>query len=113
VGYDLSAGMLAQVRSKLAQLASRVHFIEADIGQAVFAGPFDVVVSAIAVHHVPPRAKPALFRRLYEALCPGGVLILGDTFRAVTPELDKCLAGNGGRRLRGAPLLRPASPERC
>jgi tRNA (cmo5U34)-methyltransferase len=97
VGYDLSPGMLAQARSKLAPLAHRVQLVEADISQTAFAGPFDAVVSAIAVHHVPPRAKPPLFRRLYEALRPGAALIIGDTFRAATPELEAAY-----RRLRAA-----------
>jgi len=88
VGYDLSARMLDQARAKLASMADRVQLIEADMDQASLAGPFDVAVSAIAIHHVPPRAKPALFRRLHGALRPGGVLIIGDTFRAPTPELD-------------------------
>jgi tRNA (cmo5U34)-methyltransferase len=88
VGYELSAEMLAQAREKLTPMIDRVCLIEADISQGAFDGPFDVVVSAIAVHHVPPRAKPALFRRLYSALQPGGALIIGDTFRAATPALD-------------------------
>jgi tRNA (cmo5U34)-methyltransferase len=88
VGYELSAEMLAQAREKLTAMIDRVHLIEADLSQATFDGPFDVVLSAIAVHHVPPRAKAALFRRLYSALQPGGVLIIGDTFRAATPALD-------------------------
>lgn len=88
VGYDLSGQMLDQARAKLAPMADRAQLVEADISQATFAGPFDVVVSAIVLHHVPPRAKPALFRRLYTALRPGGVLIIGDTFSAPTPALD-------------------------
>jgi tRNA (cmo5U34)-methyltransferase len=97
VGYDLSAEMLDQARAKLASQSERVDFVEADMSRAEFAGPFDVVVSSIAVHHVPPRSKPVFFRRLYEALQPGGALIIGDTFRAATPALD-----NTYRRLRAA-----------
>ena len=97
VGYDLSAHMLAQTREKLTPVIDRVQLIEADISHATFVGPFDMVISAIAVHHVPPRSKPALFQRLHAALCPGGVLIIGDTFRAPTPALDDTY-----RRLRAA-----------
>jgi tRNA (cmo5U34)-methyltransferase len=97
VGYDLSAAMLDQARAKLASQSDRVDFVEADMSRAEFAGLFDVVVSSIAVHHVPPRSKPGVFRRLYEALQPGGALIIGDAFRAATPELDSTY-----RRLRAA-----------
>ena len=88
VGYDLSARMLEQACAKFASAGTPVDLVEADIGHATFPGPFDAIISAIAVHHVPPRAKPAVFRRLYDALRPGGVLVIGDTFRAPTPELD-------------------------
>lgn len=98
VGYDLSAAMLAQARAKLTPLADRVQLIEADISRVAFDGPFDMVTSAIAVHHVPPRAKPGLFRRLYSALAPGGVLVIGDTFQAASPDLDEIY-----RQLRAAP----------
>ena len=97
VGYDLSAHMLAQAREKLTPVIDRVQLIEADISHATFVGPFDMVISAIAVHHVPPRAKPALCHRLHAALRPGGVLIIGDTFQAPTPALDDTY-----RRLRAA-----------
>jgi tRNA (cmo5U34)-methyltransferase len=97
VAYDLSAHMLAQAREKLTPEIDRIEFIEADISRATFVGPFDIAVSAIAVHHVPPRLKPSLFARLYAALKPGGVLIIGDTFRAPSATLDETY-----RRLRAA-----------
>ena len=87
VGYDLSEQMLAQARAKLAAFEARLQLCQGDISQTVFPGPFDAVVSAIAVHHVPPLSKPILFHRVYAALRPGGVLVLGDAFQATTPAL--------------------------
>lgn len=97
VGYELSEQMLAQARSKLAAFEARLQLCQGDISQTVFPGPFDAVVSAIAVHHVPPPFKPILFHRLYPALQPGGVLVLGDAFQAATPAL-----GDTYRRLIAA-----------
>jgi tRNA (cmo5U34)-methyltransferase len=88
VGYDLSAEMLQRAQEKLAPFRARLHIYAGDISQTTFAGPFDAVISAIAVHHVPPRLKPILFHRLYAALRPGGVLVLGDAFQAATPALE-------------------------
>jgi tRNA (cmo5U34)-methyltransferase len=89
VGYDVSAEMLARARAKLAAARARVQLHQGDISQVTFPGPFDAVISAIAVHHVPPPAKPILFHRLYAALRPGGVLVLGDAFQAATPALGE------------------------
>lgn len=89
VGYDLSVEMLARARAKLVAFKNRVQLHQGDISQTVFPGPFDAVISAIAVHHVPPPDKPTLFQRLYEALRPGGTLVLGDAFQAATSELSE------------------------
>jgi tRNA (cmo5U34)-methyltransferase len=100
VGYDVSAEMLARARAKLAAARARVQLHQGDISQITFPGPFDAAISAIAVHHVPPPAKPILFHRLYAALRPGGVLVLGDAFQAATPSL-----GERYRHLTGAELV--------
>ena len=46
-------------------------------------GRFDLVVSALAVHHLPAAGKADLFTRIASALPPGGVFVLGDV---VVPE---------------------------
>ena len=89
VGYDLSGEMLARARAKLADAGARIQLHQGDISQVAFEGPFDAVISAIAVHHVPPPDKPGLFQRLYDVLRPGGVLVLGDAFQAATPALSE------------------------
>ena len=46
-------------------------------------GRFDLIVSALAVHHLPAAGKADLFARIASALCPGGTFVLGDV---VVPE---------------------------
>jgi tRNA (cmo5U34)-methyltransferase len=89
VGYDVSAEMLARAHAKLAPGRARVHLHQQDFSQADFPGPFDAVISAIAVHHVPPPIKPLLFHRLFAALRPGGVVVLGDAFAPSTPGVGE------------------------
>jgi len=48
-------------------------------------GPFDLVVSALAVHHLDGPGKQDLFRRIAAVLEPGGAFILADV---VVPEND-------------------------
>src|SRR5205823_32317 len=106
VGYDVSAEMLARARAKLASARARLQLHQGDISQVSFPGPFDAVISAIAVHHVPPPAKPILFHRLYAALRPGGVLVLGDAFQAATSTL-----GERYRQLTAAEIERQGVVE--
>jgi tRNA (cmo5U34)-methyltransferase len=50
------------------------------------AGKFDLVVSALAVHHLHPRGKRDLFHRVGYALRPEGGFVLGDVVVPERPE---------------------------
>jgi tRNA (cmo5U34)-methyltransferase len=49
-------------------------------------GPFDLVVSALTVHHLDAAGKQDLFRRVREALRPGGRFVLADVVVPERPE---------------------------
>jgi tRNA (cmo5U34)-methyltransferase len=48
-------------------------------------GPFDLVVSALAVHHLDGRGKADLFRRIAQRLTPDGRVVIGDVVVTATP----------------------------
>ena len=83
VGIDTSAGMLEAAATRLAGLA--VELTVADLADPLPKGPFDLVVSALAVHHLDGPAKAALFARVAAALRPGGRFVLGDVVVPVDP----------------------------
>jgi len=75
-GIDDSDEMLAAARVALAG-----HDVRLEVGrieQPLPGGPFDLVVSALAVHHLDAPAKAALFGRVAAALRPGGRFVLAD-----------------------------------
>jgi tRNA (cmo5U34)-methyltransferase len=78
VGIDESAEMLAAVPADLAA-DLRVSRLEDPLP----AGNFDIVVSALAVHHLDGAGKADLFARIADRLRPGGRFVLGDV---VVPE---------------------------
>jgi tRNA (cmo5U34)-methyltransferase len=81
VGIDASEGMLAVARADVpADL--RVQRLEDRLPE----GPFDLVVSALAVHHLDAGEKRDLFRRVREALRPGGRFVLADLIVPERPE---------------------------
>ncbi len=49
-------------------------------------GPFDLVVSALVVHHLDAAGKQDLFRRVASVLSEGGRFVLGDVVVPETPE---------------------------
>jgi tRNA (cmo5U34)-methyltransferase len=76
VGVDVSAPMLNAARSRLAPYDVRLQL--ADLLEALPVGPFDLVISALAVHHLDGPGKATLFTRVAAALRPGGRFVLGD-----------------------------------
>ncbi len=74
VGIDASEAMLARARERLPDADLRLQRLEDELPR----GPFDLVVTALAVHHLDGTGKQDLFARVAEALEPGGLFVLGD-----------------------------------
>jgi tRNA (cmo5U34)-methyltransferase len=74
VAIDESEAMLARARSALPQAELLVARLEDPLPP----GPFDLVVSTLAVHHLDASGKRDLFSRVRGVLGPGGRFVLAD-----------------------------------
>ncbi len=74
VGVDASEAMLGAARERLPAADLRLGRLEDELP----AGPFDLVVSTLAVHHLDAASKRDLFRRIAAVLAPGGRVVLAD-----------------------------------
>lgn len=84
-GIDASAEMLERARELLP--AERVEgLLVSRLEDPLPAGPFDLVVSALAVHHLDGAGKADLFRRVADVLRPGGRFVLADVVIPERPE---------------------------
>ena len=79
IGIDESAEMLASAAAHVPAADLRVHRLEDPLPE----GLFDLIVSALAVHHLDGAGKADLFARIAERLRPDGRFVLGDV---VVPE---------------------------
>jgi tRNA (cmo5U34)-methyltransferase len=73
-GIDESAEMLECARQRLGDADLRVGRLEDPLPEGVY----DLVVSALTVHHLDGEGKAELFRRVAERLRPGGRFVLAD-----------------------------------
>ncbi|CAJ63533.1 MULTISPECIES: class I SAM-dependent methyltransferase [Frankia] len=86
--FDGAAPMLAKARARLA--AENVEAVTmADLSAALPSGPFDAVVSALAIHHLDDPGKRDLFGRVHTALRPGGVFANLEQVDGPTPALTR------------------------
>jgi SAM-dependent methyltransferase len=76
IGVDESEGMLSFARGALP--TERVGLSVARLQDPLPTGEFDLVASALCVHHLDGAEKADLFVRVREALRPGGRFVLGD-----------------------------------
>ena len=115
---DMSEAMIAAGREQMASYEGRYRYVLADLGDgslpAEAQGPFDAVVSAIALQYVP--AKRELFSAIAQRLAPGGCFLNVALVGAPDPVLQDLYSrvGELERQARGEPPWRgePGSAPR-
>ena len=94
---DENPGMLAVAREAL-PVANVEDVVVADLADPLPEGPFDLVVSALAIHHLDGQAKQALFASVHACLRDGGRFVMADVVvpddaadavTPLTPDYDK------------------------
>ena len=78
-GVDSSEHMLAAADLPGADLRLQ------DLGDPLPEGPFDLVFSALAIHHLDAAAKADLFARVAAELAPGGRFVMADVVVPADP----------------------------
>jgi tRNA (cmo5U34)-methyltransferase len=84
---DRSERMLAQAVQRF-DSNDRVDTRIGDLGDPLPEGPFDAVVSGLAIHHLTHEGKQDLFKRIAGVLRPGGLFVNVEQLLAPTPELE-------------------------
>jgi tRNA (cmo5U34)-methyltransferase len=77
---DFSEPMLTRAAVNLEGYAGRWQPVRGDLNDptwrdALPSGRYDAIVSGLAIHHLPPERKPALFAEVLELLEPGGMFV--------------------------------------
>jgi SAM-dependent methyltransferase len=78
---DFSHPMLDEARLRFAGVSAGIDYVEGDllfsdwIAGVATRGPFDLVVSRYAIHHLPDDRKRSLYSEIFDLLAPGGLFI--------------------------------------
>jgi len=108
VGIDVSPRMISAATRRLRAHRDRVELIARSLEEP-WEERYDVVVSALAIHHLQDREKWTLFRRVYRSLSPGGYFGDGDDHLPEDPLFDSRYAQIASAEFSTAP---PRGPYR-
>ena len=98
IGLDESVAMLGAARLRSGIVRDRVQLRVGRVQDPLPDGPFDLVASALCVHHLDGPGKRDLFARVAGVLTPGGRFVLGDVIEpedpadavtSLTPDFDR------------------------
>ena len=107
---DLSDTMLAAARERF-DGDDRVSFAQARLDEPLpVDGPFDAIVSSLAIHHVTDERKQSLYAESAALLAPGGVFANLEIVASPTPELHVRWREEMGARRPVGQAARPFQP---
>ncbi|MEH2446781.1 MAG: hypothetical protein V7K18_13605 [Nostoc sp.] len=59
-------------------------YVETDLG-----GSYNLIISALSIHHLSDVDKELLYQRIYDVLNPGGIFVNADQVLGKTPDLEQ------------------------
>lgn len=107
---DISENMLDMARLRFASRPG-TEYIVCDYSQSELGGPFDLICSALSIHHLAPGDKQRLFRRIYRALKPGGMFVNADQAEGETPYFTRRYLDYWNDFLRSGPMTEAQHAE--
>ncbi|MCY4581737.1 MAG: class I SAM-dependent methyltransferase, partial [Chloroflexi bacterium] len=117
VGLDISEAMMEAGKPRMARFGERFAYMLGDFADGVLpqdvidAGPYDVVVSARAIHHLPAELMARLYASIHGALNTGGVFFNLDTASAETEYINQAMRGARRREPDRPPREERRTPE--
>jgi tRNA (cmo5U34)-methyltransferase len=84
---DLSAEILNECRQRF-EGKSNIYYHQQDFSKLEFEPQsFDLIISSIAIHHIPDEEKAKLYQQVYFLLKLDGVFVFADQTRGITEEI--------------------------
>ncbi|MFA4824302.1 MAG: methyltransferase domain-containing protein [Methanoregula sp.] len=85
---DLSESMLSVAQERFAGRKD-VRYITGNYSSVDFAGRYDLICSALSIHHLEHEEKHRLYKKIYDALKPGGMFVNADQVLGETVAINR------------------------
>ena len=90
---DISTDMLSVAKERFAGL-DNFEFSEYDFTSGPIPEKYDLIISALAIHHLEDNEKSLLYQYVFDALNEGGIFINADQVEGRTPWFDSFYKSN-------------------
>ena len=107
---DISENMLDMARKRCTTRPD-TQYIVCDYSRSELGGPYDLVCSALSIHHLVREDKRQLFGRIYRALTPGGMFVNADQADGETPYFQRRYLDYWNDFLRSGPMTEAEHAE--
>lgn len=85
---DISSPMLEMAHRRF-HGKGRIRYLVSDYSREDLAGTYDIICSALSIHHLEDPDKWALYRKIFHALNPGGIFVNADQVEGETPSTHR------------------------
>lgn len=100
---DIAENML-EVAKKRFEGQERICYVVSDYSRTDIGGPYDIVCSALSIHHLGTEEKRRLFCRIFSALRDGGMFVNADQADGETPYFRRRYLDYWNEFLKNGPL---------
>jgi len=107
---DIAENMLDEARKRFATRPG-TEYVVCDYSRSELGGPYDIVCSALSIHHLAPEDKRRLFGRIFTALKPGGIFVNADQAEGETPYFRERYLEYWNEFLRNGPMTEAQHAE--
>ena len=107
---DISEEMLKVAKMRFAG-NNNVRYITGDYSTTDLGRRYDLICSALSIHHLTDEDKQGLYQRIYGALNPGGVFVNADQAAGETPALERKYMQYWDEFIRNGPLRKDEQIE--
>ncbi|MCK9579930.1 MAG: class I SAM-dependent methyltransferase [Methanoregula sp.] len=100
---DISENMLDLAKKRFSSRPG-TEYIICDYSRSELGGPYDIICSALSIHHLETEDKRRLFLRIYTALKPGGMFVNADQADGETPYFRERYLDYWNEFLKSGPM---------
>ncbi len=86
---DLAPEMLEKAKFRFRKMGKSPKILIGDYVETELGDSYDLIISALSIHHLSDVDKELLYQRIYDVLNPGGIFVNADQVLGKTSDLEK------------------------